>query len=256
MVKATGSEAVKEPSALLLHAYCDGELDTATALSVKQEIDADPRLAAEVANVSALQKTLRAQFPPEPVSHNLRARIAAAVGLRRSGAMRPTWAAMAASLLLAVALSSGTTWMAMRPPAADPIITAVVDGHVRSLMSQRPTDVTSTERHTVKPWFNGRIPQAPRVIDLSSAGFPLMGARIDVIGAAPVPTLVYGRRLHVISLTAVPKSSSMSEEITTRSVNGYNVVSWSSGQTTYWAASDLNLRELQEFAKLFQSAPG
>jgi anti-sigma factor RsiW len=256
MVKPTGSEAAKQPSPLLLHAYCDGELDTATALSVKQQIDADPRLAAEVANVSALQKVLRGQFPPEPVSHNLRARIAAAVGLHQSGPIRPTWAAMAASLLLAVALSSGTTWMAMRPQAADPTMTQIVDGHLRSLMSQRPTEVTSSERHTVKPWFNGRIAQAPRVIDLSSAGFPLMGARIDVMGTAPVPTLVYGRRLHVISLTAMPRSSGTSDAITTRTVNGYNVVSWSSGQTTYWAASDLNLRELQEFAQLFQSAPG
>jgi anti-sigma factor RsiW len=256
MLKPTGAEAAKPPSSLLLHAYCDGELDTASALSVKQQIEADPSLAVEAANVSALQRALRAKFSPEPVSHNLRARIAGAVGLHRFQGARPKWAAMAASLLLAVALSSGTTWMAMRPQQADPTMTQIVDGHLRSLMSQRPTDVTSSERHTVKPWFNGRIPQAPRVIDLSSAGFPLMGARIDVMGTAPVPTLVYGRRLHLISLTATPRSTGMSDEITTRTVNGYNVVSWSSGQTTYWAASDLNLRELQEFAKLFQSAPG
>jgi anti-sigma factor RsiW len=255
MVKSANTEAPNQPSALLLHAYCDSELDTATALSVKQHIDADSRLAAELANISALQKALRAHFPRESVSDNLRARVAAAVGLHRSRATRPTWTAMAASVLLAVALSSGTTWMALQPPQSDQTITQIVDGHVRSLMSQRPTDVTSSERHTVKPWFNDRIPQAPRVIDLSSAGFPLMGARIDVIGTTPVPTLVYGRRLHVISLTAVPKSNSTSDEITTRAVNGYNVVSWSSGKTTYWASSDLNLRELQEFAKLFQSAP-
>jgi anti-sigma factor RsiW len=71
-----------------------------------------------------------------------------------------------------------------------------------------------------------------------------------------VPTLVYGRRLHFISLTAVPTSSSLAQAMTTRSVNGYNVVSWSSDQITYWAVSDLNARELEEFARLFQSAPG
>jgi anti-sigma factor RsiW len=123
-------------------------------------------------------------------------------------------------------------------------------------MSQRPTDVTSSEGHTVKPWFNGRIPQAPRVIDLSSVGFPLMGARIDVIGSVPVPTLVYGRRQHVISLTAVPRSSIVPQPMSSRSLNGYNVVSWSNGEMTYWAASDLNGKELEEFARLFQSAPG
>jgi anti-sigma factor RsiW len=256
MVKPAGTEAPKQPSALLLHAYFDGELDTVSALSVKQQIDADPRLATELANISALQKTLRVQFPHEPVSSNLRARIATVTGLNRHPLARPTWAAMAASIVLAVALSSGSTWMALRAPQTDQIMTEIVDGHLRSLMSQRPTDVTASERHIVKPWFNGRIPQSPRVIDLSSAGFPLMGARIDVIGSLPVPTLVYGRRLHVISLTVVPKSSGASDEMSTRTVNGYNVVSWNSGSNTYWAASDLNVRELQEFAKLFQSAPG
>jgi anti-sigma factor RsiW len=254
MIKSAGSETPGDWPTLLLHAYFDGELDTASALSVKQRIDADPRLAAELESGSALQKVLRARFPLEPVPANVRARVAGAIGAgRRYG--RPTWAAMAASVLLAAALSSGSTWMALRVPQADQRVTEIVDTHLRSLMSQRPADVTSSERHTVKPWFNGRIPQAPRVIDLSSAGFPLMGARIDVIGSVAVPTLVYGRRLHIISLTAVPTSSSLLDAMTTRSVNGYNVVSWNSSQITYWAASDLNARELEEFAKLFQSAP-
>jgi anti-sigma factor RsiW len=256
MVKLPGTETPDQASALLLHAYFDGELDTASALSVKQQIDADPKLAAELANISALQKALRTKFPREPVSSSLRARITAGIGFNRQRLGPPTWAAMAASILLAIALSSGSTWMALRAPQADHTMTEIVDGHLRSLMSQRPTDVTSSERHTVKPWFNGRIPQAPRVIDLSPAGYPLMGARLDVIGSVPVPTLVYRRRLHVISLTALRKSSSASDEMTTRTVNGYNVVSWSSGNTTYWAASDLNVSELQEFARLFQSAPG
>src|SRR4051794_5471036 len=185
------TEAPGQGSALLVHAYFDGELDAASALSVKRQIDADPRLAAEVASISALQKVLRTQFPREPISSNLRARIAAATGLNRPRLGRPTWAAMAASIILAAGLSSGSTWLALRAPAGDQMVTEIVDGHMRALMSQRPTDVASSERHAVKPWFNGRIPQAPRVIDLSSAGFPLMGARIDVVGSVPVPTLVY-----------------------------------------------------------------
>jgi anti-sigma factor RsiW len=254
-MKPTGTEMPDQDSALLLHAYFDGELDTATVVSVKHQIDADPRLAAELSNISALQKVLREQFPREPVSGNLRVRINAATKSNRPF-RTPTWAAMAASVLLAVALSTGSTWMALRTPQADQTVTEIVDGHMRSLMSQRPTDVVSSERHILKPWFNGRIPQAPRVIDLSAAAFPLLGARIDVIGSVPVPTLVYGRRLHVISLTAVPKSSSLTLPITSRSVNGYNVVTWSTDQITYWAASDLNARELEEFAKLFQSSSG
>jgi anti-sigma factor RsiW len=255
-MKPASTETPGQDAALLLHAYFDGELDLANALAVKQQVDADPRLAGELANISALQKVLRARFPREPIPANLHARIDAATGLhRRLG--RPTWAAMAASILLAVALSSGSTWVALRAPQADQTITEIVDGHVRSLMSATPIDVASSERHIVKPWFNGRLPQSPQVLDLSSEGFPLKGARIDVIGSVPVPTLVYGRRLHMISLTAVPSSSSSLPDVTTsRSVNGYNVVSWSSGQITYWAASDLNVRELEDFAKLFQSSPG
>lgn len=255
MMKPAGTETPGHGSALLVHAYFDGELDTATALSVKQQIDAHPGMAAELANISALQIALRAKFPREPISANLRARIAAVIGQgRRHG--RPTWTAMAASVVLAAALSSASTWIVLHAPQGDQTVTEIVDGHVRSLMSQKPTDVTSSERHTLKPWFNGRIPQAPRVLDLSAAGFPLIGARIDVIGAIPVPTLVYGRRLHVISLTAVPRSSNLPAAMTTRSVNGYNVVNFSTDQTTYWAASDLNARELEEFARLFASAPG
>jgi anti-sigma factor RsiW len=117
--------------------------------------------------------------------------------------------------------------------------------------------VSSSERHTVKPWFNGRIAQAPRVIDLASEGFPLVvGARIDVIGTKPVPALVYGRRLHVISLSAIQMANAPTDPTLRRSINGYNLVSWNDGGVTYWAASDLNPAELVTFAKLFRAAPG
>jgi anti-sigma factor RsiW len=116
--------------------------------------------------------------------------------------------------------------------------------------------VSSSERHTVKPWFNGRIAQAPRVVDLASEGFPLVGARIDVIGTKPVPALVYGRRLHVISLSAIQMANAPTDPTLRRSINGYNLVSWNDGGVTYWAASDLNPAELVTFAKLFRAAPG
>ena len=108
----------------------------------------------------------------------------------------------------------------------------------------------------MKPWFNGRIAQAPRVIDLASEGFPLVGARIDVIGTKPVPALVYGRRLHVISLSAIQMADAPTDPTLRRSINGYNLVSWNDGGVTYWAASDLNPAELVTFAKLFRAAPG
>src|SRR5260221_9630446 len=91
------------------------------------------------------------------------------------------------------------------PSRTDLVRDGIVDAHIRSLMASQPIDVASSDRHTVKPWFNGRIPQAPRVVDLAKEDFPLVGGRIDVVGELPVPTLVYGHRKHLISLTAIPE---------------------------------------------------
>jgi anti-sigma factor RsiW len=254
MTKMTASDP-GESNDLLLHAYFDGELDAANALAVKARIDSDRRSATKLANVAALQTVLRARFPREPVPARLRARVNATIGVGR-GLRRPTWTAMAASILVAMMLSSGSTWFALQAPRDDQAIGEVVDSHLRALMSQRPIDVASSERHTVKPWFNGRIPESPRVLDLSAEGFPLIGGRIDVIKSRPVPTLVYGRRLHVISLTAAPSPRGGTSATTPRAAHGYNVVSWSGDGITYWAVSDLNERELEEFSRLFRSKPG
>jgi anti-sigma factor RsiW len=260
MTPSGGAATSQQDPTLLVHAYVDGELDLANALTVKQRIDADPALAAELANTSALQKILRERFPREPVPENLRKRIDAKLGLTPRWASRPTWQALAASVLLAVAISSASTWFAVRGPMGDagtPLVEEVVLGsHLRALMASKPTEVSSSERHTVKPWFNGRIAEAPRVIDLASEGFPLVGARIDVIGTKPVPALVYSRRLHVISLSAVQTADAATEPALRRSINGYNLVSWNDRGVTYWAASDLNPAELITFAKLFRAAPG
>jgi anti-sigma factor RsiW len=238
----------------LVHAYLDGELDAADALAIKAQIDADPRLAAELARASALRQTLGASFPRDAVPESLRRRIAAIEGVRRWP--RPTWTLLAASILLTVALSGGSTWFALRAPGGDHIAPEILGGHVRSLIASKPTDIAASERHVVKPWFNGRIPQAPRVIDLASDGFPLLGARIDVIARTPVPTLVYKRRLHVISLVALPVSAGQTAADSMRSDAGYNTAQWSDATTSYFATSDLNAEELRTFVKLFRAAPG
>jgi anti-sigma factor RsiW len=157
-------------------------------------------------------------------------------------------------LSLAIALSSSATWFALHDQKTDKVLVEVLDTHMRSLIAAKPMDVESSDRHTVKPWFNGRLPQAPCVVDLASEGFPLKGARIDFIAAAPVPTLVYSRRLHVISVFATRTSESISRPART-SFKGYNVVHWIDGAITYWVASDLNARELDTFARLFRDAP-
>jgi anti-sigma factor RsiW len=253
------SAAPPDDPTLLLHAYVDGELDPANALAVERRIAADPAYAAKRDRIAALRRVLAERYPREAPSPALRTRVETAAGLRRPPA-RPAWMALAASLLLGALIGSGTTFMlspashtASRPGATGPA-DLVLAAHLRGLMAS-PTDVASSESHTVKPWFNGRIPRAPRVVDLASAGFPLAGGRVDVIGREPVPTLVYHRRQHVISLTALPADDDAPNEMRGDQVNGFNRLGWTDNGVTYWAVSDLNPTELAEFVGLFRAAP-
>jgi len=234
---------------LLVHAYCDGELDPANALALERRMADDPRLAAERDRILALRSAMgriksHAVAPPA-----LRAKVERAVGMRRA-AVRPTWSALAASVVLAAAISVGATWSLLAPGGA--VADEVVGNHIRALMATQPYDIASSDQHTVKPWFNGRIPVSPRVVDLASDGFPLVGGRIDVIARTPVPSLVYRARKHLISVTAMQGGGVPSPA---RTADGYHVIAWSAGGVSYWAVSDVGLDELQKFVKLFQAAP-
>jgi len=250
----TNDAAMSDENRLLVHAYVDGELDPANALGVERRIEADPALAAERAQTEALCRALREKLPPRPLPPHLRPRIEAAVGFNRVRS-RPSWQALAASVALAFVVASAVTWVLVRPTPNDRIVMAVLDDHVRALMASQPIDVASSDRHTVKPWFNGRIPQAPRVVDLAQAGFPLVGGRIDVIASAPVPTLVYRHRQHLISLSAVPAASLSPGGTVRREIRGFNLIGWSDGRTAYWAVSDLGADDLERFARAFRAAP-
>jgi anti-sigma factor RsiW len=242
----------RESQHLLLHAYLDGELDSASAIAIRGEIEANPKLAAELSGAGALQRALRARFPREPLSPAVSRRIDAALGQSRRR-RAPSWNALAASVLIAASLSTSLTWLAARGPAQQHLRGEIIDSHMRALIATKPTEVTTSERHVIKPWFNGRLPQAPRVIDLAAQGFPLTGARIDVIDGTPVPTLVYARRLHVISLVALPGAKGFAPT-SARADNGYSVASWIDGEVSYVATSDLNAEELDTFARLFRAA--
>jgi anti-sigma factor RsiW len=122
-------------------------------------------------------------------------------------------------------------------------------------MAPQPIDVASSDRHTVKPWFNGRIPESPRVVDLAKQDFPLVGGRLDVVGRDPCPTLVYRHQKHLISLTEMPAGSRLDLARTPRTINGYNVVHWTDNGVSYWAISDLAASKLEDFARLFRTTP-
>jgi anti-sigma factor RsiW len=242
---------------LLVHAYLDGELDPAHALEIEQQIADDPALAAERDRVAALRRVIRERLPREAVPPGLAGRIEAAAGLRRTRppshpSSHPSWRALAASVALAALVGSGATWFVLGPGKNDGVADMVVASHMRALMAPQSTDVSSSDRHTVKPWFNGRIAEAPRVVDLAGEGFPLVGGRIDVIGRAPVPTLVYRHRQHLISLSAVPALGTM--PTMPSQIAGYNIVSWTDNGVAYWAVSDVAAADLATFAKAFRAA--
>ena len=180
-------EVSRRSAILPVHAYVDGELDPANALAVEKRMSAYPILAAECERVDALQQRIRTALPREAPPPGLRRRIETAVGLARP---RPTfaqrqysWRALAASIALTAMVAGSTSSLLLGPQSAsdtmsDTTRVGVVDAHIRALMAPAPIDVASSDQHTVKPWFNGRIPQAPRVVDLAQGGFPA-GRRPD-----------------------------------------------------------------------------
>jgi anti-sigma factor RsiW len=255
----------QEDTTLLVHAYLDGELDPAHALEIERRLAADPALAAERDRIAALRSLIQEKLPREAPPANLLRRIEAAIGAPQVPshfasriASHPTWRALAASVLVALFLGSGSTWLvtsSLAPRSAPTATTAdlVLASHLRALMAPQPIDVASSDRHTVKPWFNGRIPEAPRVVDLTNDGFALVGGRIDVIGRVPVPTLVYRIRGHLISLTAVPAAEAASLGSPKRVIAGYNALGWTDNGVAYWAVSDVAAPDLDAFAKAFRT---
>jgi len=244
-----------DKSVLLVHAYLDGELDPANALGVAQQIGKEPALALEAERIKALQQSIYRQLPREETPPGLRARIEKSVGASRRESVWPSWRALAASIALTAIVSSSSTWFMVGAQQQPTLIAdAIVSDHIRALMAPAPVDVISTDRHTVKPWFNGRITSAPRVVDLAKDDFTLIGGRVDVIARTPVSTLVYRRAKHLISLTAMPAESRFELDKSARTVSGYNVVRWVENGVSYWAVSDLEAKQLEDFARLFRTS--
>jgi anti-sigma factor RsiW len=241
-------------SVLLVHAYVDGELDPANALGIAQQMSTEPALAAESERVKTLQRAIRERLAREEAPPGLHARIEASIGGLTRQHAQPSWRALAASIALTAMVASSSTWFVVGSQPAITTADLLVSDHIRALMAPEPVDVVSSDRHTVKPWFNGRIPNSPRVVDLAKEDFPLIGARLDVVGQTPVSTLVYRHAKHVISLTAMPAESHFELGMTPRAINGYNLVHWTENGVSYWAISDVAVKELEDFAQLFRTS--
>lgn len=136
--------------------------------------------------------------------------------------------------------------------AGQAMVAELVDNHVRSLIGDHLVDVRSTDQHTVKPWFNGKIDFAPRVVDLAPQGFPLIGGRVDYIRGHTSAALVFGRRRHFVNLFIWPASSADAGE-TSRGYNGYSLSHWVNDGLSYWAVTDAAPAELTAFRQAYTS---
>ncbi|ESW81033.1 anti-sigma factor [Mesorhizobium sp. C280B] len=258
---------------LMIHALVDGELDAAAALAVERRIAADPALAAEHARIAALQ-TVVSGLPRLDVREDFKARIAA-IGTAGTEKVLPApapaarvppahravhqfgafdWRALAASIIVTAVLASGATQWMMLSRAPDSFAAAVASGHRRSLLAASPVDVVSSDRHTVKPWLDGRVGLSPPAPDLASDGFALLGGRVEVIADQPVPALVYRHREHLITLVAAPEETGSTAGPVDLSAGGFSLVHWSDSTFSYWAISDTERPELDDFVNRFRAA--
>ena len=153
--------------------------------------------------------------------------------------------AVGMALLLILALP-----LALRYSAQNRLADEIVSAHIRSLMLEHKLDVASSDQHTVKPWFDGKLDFAPPVVDLASQGFPLLGGRLDYFNGRQVAALVYQRHKHFINVFIWPVDSRAPAGGRAAARQGYNLVHWTASGMTFWAVSDLNTAELEQFAQL------
>ncbi len=237
---------------LLVQADHDGELGVADAAALAVHLDGCTACRALRDGLAGLSRRLHADAPRHAAPASLRAALERqAMPLASPPAIR-RWrlprAAIGGGAALAIAAS---VTLALLPRGGDPGEAAVAS-HIRALQPGHLTDVLSTDQHTVKPWFNGRLDYAPPVRDFAAAGFPLHGGRLDYLDGRAVAALVYQRGGHVIDLYIWPGNA---DPARAEAFAGYNVVHWHDAGMRFLAVSDLNLAELQGFVALWRDTP-
>ena len=241
----------------LLHGMLDGELDAVNAVQFERHLEGCPACTAEYRKQQALRAAIRqpAMFfrAPDHLRGAIERAIPAPVGSAGATLLRwrrlfgdwrlgaGTSLALAASLALLIVTSANNGGLQQE----------LIAGHIRSLQADHLTDVVSSDQHTVKPWFNGKLDVSPPVVDLAEQGYPLAGGRLDYVDQHEAAALVYRHRLHVINVFVWPAPGAADAPVQATSHEGYNLLHWTRGELVFWAVSDLNAAELKEFQALY-----
>jgi anti-sigma factor RsiW len=252
-----------DDSRIYLPAYLDDELDLAESLRVQKHLTecADCRRAqdAQLALRSALRDPDLYAHPSADLSKRIE------VAVRRAAKADAQshhsswfeslrlesfrWVPAAAALLIVTTIGALFVMNSLRSSHQQFIASAVLAGHIRSLQADHLVDVPSSDRHTVKPWFQGRLDFSPPVPDLSKLGWTLIGGRLDYVDGRPVAVLVYRRQMHNINVFLWPNHGAADDAIKQQDAQGYQILHWNGAEMTYWVVSDLNNAELIEFGR-------
>jgi anti-sigma factor RsiW len=247
---------------LLVQAELDGELDAAEAAALAAHRATCPVCEAAAAELARARALIGAERLYHAMPEDVRARIIAQIAadsprapsltlpplLGREGWGLSRWWSSAAGFGLGAACAAGLSFLLLVPQEPG-LVGQVVASHIRALQPGHLEDVPSSDQHTVKPWFDGRIDFAPPVKDLAAERFPLRGGRLDYVGGRPVAALVYQHDKHLIDLFIWPAAERAAEPPETSTRQGYNVVHWRQNGMALWAVSDLEAGQLREFAE-------
>jgi anti-sigma factor RsiW len=185
-------------------------------------------------DVEAYHLTAKAMAPSDKLPHWL------SVWTRQ-------WLSLSVGAACGALMTFGFLYFQKTDHAAQQFQQQLVSSHVHSLLVTHKTDVQSTDQHTVKPWFIGKLDYAPVVIDLSSEGFPLVGGRLDYMDGRTIAALVYARNQHLINLYVWPKGEVQKLHPGSYSKQGYNLIGWTQANMQFWAVTDASEKELRQF---------
>lgn len=254
-------------SATMLHCFIDGELDSIHSVRFEQHLSTCPHCSAELERLKAVRRVIGQNGIKWQTPDEVRSRVLAAIALedakhrpsvpegRLDGGWRrglqlvkqwsfiPSLAVLAASMMLLVS----------NPRQDVAVQDEILASHIRSMLANHLVDIQTSDQHTVKPWFDGKIDFSPPVVDLSAQGFPLIGGRVDYIEGRVVAALIYRKGGHIINVFVWP-GSPVAQSSTAH--DGYNLMEWSGGGLVFWGVSDVNPTDLATFRQSFVQHAG